>query len=202
MSLLSTYLHFSQLYLLGIVFIFTLVLNIQTFDYELKPLSLFSSTSSEPTCYISPEVSSWRLWICDEKIMLLVLIWNANKTQRLKPFYHQETSNQNQYQNPREKKVNIYICTFTRHREAFRIRMNIMLNYHHRETIRMFNGFFLIEITEVIYFCLSQATENKPTQLTELPPRGERADPHLYSPEKVSSFVGKMTWLPSLLFWF
>lgn len=41
MSLLSTYLHFSQLYLLGIVFIFTLVLNIQTFDYELKPLSPF-----------------------------------------------------------------------------------------------------------------------------------------------------------------
>lgn len=102
----------------------------------------------------------------------------------------------------KEKKVNIYICIFTKHREAFRIRMNIMLNYHHRETIRTFNGFFLIEITEVIYFCLSQATENKPTQLTELPPRGERADPHPYSPEKVSSFVGKMTWLPSLLFWF
>lgn len=69
----------------------------------------FFSTSSEPTCYISPEVSSWRLWICDEKIMLLVLIWNQNKTQRLKCFYHQETSNQNQYQNPREKSKYIYL---------------------------------------------------------------------------------------------
>lgn len=57
MSLLSTYLHFSQLYLLGIVFIFTLVLNIQTFDYEFKTLSLYP-LPSEPTCYISPEVSS------------------------------------------------------------------------------------------------------------------------------------------------
>lgn len=54
----------------------------------------------------------------------------------------------------------------------------------------------------MIYFCLSQAIESKPTQLTELPPRGEQADPHVCSPEKVSSFVGKMTWLPSLLFWF
>lgn len=50
MSLLSTYLHFSQLYLLGIVFIFTLVLNIQTFDYEFKTLSLYPLPSSEPTC--------------------------------------------------------------------------------------------------------------------------------------------------------
>lgn len=48
MSLLSTYLHFSQLYLLGIVFIFTLVLNIQTFDYELKPLSPFPLLLSLP----------------------------------------------------------------------------------------------------------------------------------------------------------
>lgn len=103
MSLLSTYLHFSQLYLLGIVFIFTLVLNIQTFDYEFKSLSLYRLPSSEPTCYISPEVSSWRLWICDEKIMLLVLIWNPNKMQRLKCFHQQETANQNEYQNPEKK---------------------------------------------------------------------------------------------------
>jgi len=103
MSLLSTYLHFSQLFLLGIVFIFTLVLNIQTSDYEFKSLSLYPPPPSEPTCYISPEVSSWRLWICDEKIMLLVLIWNPNKMQRLKCFHQQETANQNDHQDPEKK---------------------------------------------------------------------------------------------------
>lgn len=73
MSPLPTYLHFSQLYLLTIVFIFTLVLNIQTFDYEFQSLSLYPPIS-EPTCYISPEVPSRRLRIRDEEIMLLALI--------------------------------------------------------------------------------------------------------------------------------
>lgn len=72
------------------------------------------------------------------------------------------------------------------------MRINIMLNYHHRETIRMFNGFFLIEITEVIYFCF-KPSHREQTHSAHQSSHLEVSGQIPYSPEKVSSFVGRMT---------